>query len=281
MRPRAPLTPAVLETWQNTPNPRLVTLAVRADGRRVPDALTAAEAVSALDGKWPAHWEPVLDHAGPSTALHDKARPVGPSTAVHVPTGRQPRALTPDEWTTLHAELLTAARALRAAGAPCITWAWDQDGLWHAARSPLWVADAARAAYMDAMTAVLHTLCTDGKTAVALTVEDLAPGGLSPTEGVADAQAAAAAGATCLYASGGTTAFAAMVHRPLPAPSAHHAPVDSGDAWLASPAWLVGRVPCAVWGQTCSDPSPHTDARAAALGLAGLVLCSADDARAE
>ncbi len=89
---------------------------------------------------------------------------------------------------------------------------------------------------------------------VALTVEELCPGGLDPTEGIAIAKALEAAGADFIIGSGGTKDFPALKWRKET--QKKHEDLfdwDDVDCHLASPMWLVGRVSIPVFGRSVAQ----------------------------
>jgi hypothetical protein len=103
---------------------------------------------------------------------------------------------------------------------------------------------------------------------VALTVEELCPGGLDPTDGIAIAQAFEKAGAKFIIASGGTKDFPALKYRRTTQTSkAENYP------WLASAHWLIGRVNIPVYAAGPFElPAPEELIQEAkTCGFAGLV----------
>lgn len=104
---------------------------------------------------------------------------------------------------------------------------------------------------------------------VALTVEELCPGGLDPTDGIAIAKAFEKAGAKFIIASGGTKDFPALKYRRTTQTSkAENYP------WLASAYWLIGRVNIPVYaaGPFELPASAELIQEAKACGFAGLLM---------
>lgn len=101
---------------------------------------------------------------------------------------------------------------------------------------------------------------------VALTVEELCPGGLDPTDGILIAQAFEQAGAKFIIASGGTADFPALKNR-----RSTQMQKDSNYAWLSSACWLVGKVNIPVFAQGSFENTEEIKHRAKVCGLSGLV----------
>ena len=101
---------------------------------------------------------------------------------------------------------------------------------------------------------------------IALTVEELCPGGLDPTDGILIAQAFEKAGAQFIIASGGTADFPALKNRRLTKTQK-----DSNHAWLSSACWLIGRVNIPILAQGHFEDSEEIRHRAKVCGLSGLV----------
>jgi hypothetical protein len=103
---------------------------------------------------------------------------------------------------------------------------------------------------------------------VALTVEELCPGGLDPTDGIAIAQAFEKAGAKFMIASGGTRDFPALKYR-----RTTQTTKAENYAWLASAHWLIGRVSIPVYAAGPFELPAPTELiqEAKACGFAGLV----------
>ena len=103
---------------------------------------------------------------------------------------------------------------------------------------------------------------------VALTVEELCPGGLDPTDGILIAQAFEKAGAAFIIASGGTADFPALKVR-----KSTKTQKEPNHAWLSSACWLIGRVSIPVYAQGYFEAEfePELIRRAKVCGLSGLV----------
>jgi hypothetical protein len=206
-----------------------------------------------------------LDHAGPAAARWSTDRPVGIAAAPEVTTGRIPRALDDAGWQEVGAAFAAGAARLRAHGhLPLV--ALDADGLLHGCVSPLvgGTPDPARA---------LAVLRACAPCDVLVVVEDLAPGGLDPTAGVAFArQAVVEAQAATLWATAGTAHLAPLQER------RKGGSADDVGHFLASAAWCVGRVgvPIVAVGHSVARDDVLR-ARAATFGLAGVARIGGDD----
>jgi len=108
---------------------------------------------------------------------------------------------------------------------------------------------------------------------VALTVEELCPGGMDATDGIAFAKAFEEAGASFLIASGGTNDFPALKHRRRTQIKDERPDVllESPEPWLASAAWLVPHVKIPVFAQGEPDNLDNALRLAEQLGLKGIV----------
>gem|GEM_PF-1550577 len=235
-------------------------VAVRADGRRHPHHATVGD----VDDRAVADTI-VLDHAGPAASRHAVERAVALVDAPIDPvSGRRARALLPVEVDAMIAAWSAAAARVRTLGRRVVI-AVDDDGLLHRALSPL--------GGTPDPDVVLRVIAACAPCDLRLTIEDLAPGGIDATAGIAFAtRAVATAGATRVFAGGGTAAFDPLWSR------RKGRSVDTGGLGLASAAWLPGRIGVPVVGvvRGAVDVDVVTR-RARALGLAG-VLHLDDDA---
>jgi hypothetical protein len=229
-------------------------VAVRADGRRAPDHAT----IDDVDADACATTI-ILDHAGPAASRHARARAVALcGSPIDPVSGRRALALDDAGRHQLLAVFADAARRVRAAGRHVVI-AVDDDGLLHRALSPLGGA-------VD-VEFLLRLIAACAPCDLRLVVEDLAPGGLDATAGIAFARRAIdAAGATAVIAGGGTAAFDPLWSR------RKGRSVDASGLSLASAAWLVGRVGVPVFGvvRGAADVDVVTT-RAQRLGFAGIV----------
>lgn len=227
---------------------------MRADGRRAPDHATIddvdADAIATTI---------LLDHAGPAASRHAVARAVAlGGSPIDPVSGRRALALDDAGRQQLIAAFAEAARRVRAGGRR-VAIAVDDDGLLHRALSPL-----GGAVDVDLL---LQVIAACAPCDLRLVVEDLAPGGLDATAGIAFARRAIdVAGAAVVFAGGGTAAFDPLWSR------RKGRSVDTSGLSLASGAWLVGRVGIPVFGvvRGATDIDVVTE-RAQRLGLAGIV----------
>lgn len=201
----------------------------------------------------------VLDHAGPAASRHALDRPVAlVGTPVDPVSQRRARPLDDHERTALIAAFADAAHRVRASGRRVVV-AVDDDGLLHRALSPL--------GGPSDVEVVLRVIAACSPCDLRVVVEDLAPGGLDATAGIAFARRAVdVADATRVIAGGGTAAFDPLWSR------RKGRSVDTSGLSLASAAWLVGRIDVPVLGlvRGAVDVDVVTE-RARRLGLAGIV----------
>ncbi len=162
----------------------------------------------------------VLDHAGPASSRGSLERALAVDAVLDPVSKRRARAMTDDEWRATVSDYARCAGVVRAAGKDVVVAVCD-DGLLHQALSPLLSPSQPER--------VLSVLRACAPCDVMLVVEDLAPGGLDATAGIAFAQqAVVTAQAMRVYATAGT----AWLPRAAP---------------LASASWLIGRIDAEVW----------------------------------
>jgi hypothetical protein len=106
---------------------------------------------------------------------------------------------------------------------------------------------------------------------VALTVEELCPGGIDPSWGVQMAKAFEAAGADFIVASGGTKDLPALKWRRPTKLRSNETEFEETFPWMASAAWLVGRVAIPVWAKGEWKDDARAQQVAKELGLAGII----------
>ena len=187
-----------MRTWTDEENPAadveacVWRLALNSEGRRQPADAVWPQAVPpsveldavvdvGVDRQQLPRWV-ILDHGGPASGRHLPERPrslvdglVPMPERVHQGV-RTTLPLSDDEWQRFVQQTAGAAEAVRAAAGVHIL-AIDDDGLLHAACSPLHGAtNISRARVLDVVAAC-------GPVGVCFVLEDLAPGGLSPTAG--------------------------------------------------------------------------------------------------
>jgi hypothetical protein len=237
-------------------------IAVRADGRRAADHASLDDLPASLaanrDGDVVADTV-VLDHAGPAASRHAVERSVAlVGTPVDPVSQRRARPLDDDERSALIAAFADGARRVRASGRRVVV-AIDDDGLLHRGLSPIGGAPDVEL--------VLRVIAACAPCDLRLVIEDLAPGGLDASAGIAFARRAVdVAGATRIIASGGTAAFDPLWSR------RKGRSVDTSGLSLASAAWLVGRLAVPVLGLVRGTVDIEVVmTRARRLGLAGVV----------
>ncbi len=232
-------------------------VAVSPEGRRDACAPLFDDELAALCAA--AGLVPVLDHAGPAAASWSIDRPLGPALVKESVSGRLPLVLDDEGWERLQRAFVTAAQRCRAHGLRPII-AVDDDGLLHAAVSPLMT-------HPPAPNRVRSIARACAPCDVLVVVEDLAPGGLDPTAGIALCrQLIADAAATTLYATAGTVRLAPLKNR------GKGESVDVDGVFLDSAAWCTGLgVPVVAVGASAASPKRLLQ-RARSLQLAGVVV---------
>ena len=243
-------------TIDEAPPTPLVRLAVRADGRRRPtQAVVDDEVLASL----PADTIVVLDHAGPAASRWSLERSVAVDAVCDPVSGRRARAVADSEWSALVSAWKDAARLVRASGR-LVGVAVDGDGLLHAALSPL--------QSPSRPDRVLEVLAACAPCIPLLTIEDLAPGGLDASAGVAFARVAImAARATTIMATAGTGWLLPLRDR------RKGGSVDETGLALASAGWCMGRVDASIVGVVRPGvPVAVAVAAARRLGLTGVVM---------
>lgn len=235
---------------------QLARVAVSPEGRRR----------ETVDDSVPPGARVVLDHAGPRASSWLLDRAVGSTDAPDVVTGRRPQPLDEAGWQRIADAYAQAAQRI-----PHAVLGIDDDGLLQSALSPRTGLGVERG--LERVLAIHRAV---GSGDVALTVEELCPGGLDATDGIAIARALVQQGAKRIYASGGTDALRPLRRRAKGSDkrASHHA----AHAALTSAAWLVGRVDVGV---EIIAIIPFTaegvDDAARALGLAGIVAEARDE----
>ncbi len=212
----------------------LVPVAVEPRGRRTADTPVlddaVADALAALRAGGVGAVA-VLEHAGPAASWWSEERAVGPSDVPDAKSGRRPLALDDEGWRRVEERFGAAAALCALRGVPCALAIAD-DGLLQATLSPRTAPQLDDAARVERVLAV-HRAC--GAVDVLLTVEELAPGGLDATDGVAVARALVAQGARRIFVTAGSSVLSVLRRR---GGGARHL--------LASAGWLAGRVDAAV-----------------------------------
>jgi hypothetical protein len=237
-------------------------VAVSADARRSSQHATIDDVTSSSLATWI-----VLDHAGPATSRYALERSVALVDAPIDPVSRrQARSMTDNEVADVIASFSTAARRVRDLGRRPVI-AVDDDGLLH------------RTLSLDpragARPRLLALLAACAPCELCLTIEDLSPGGLAPSDGIEFArQALEVSSSTMVVATGGTAAYGPLHTR------RKGSSLDRTGLGLASAAWLIGRLdgahPVDVFGLLRMGADDLVDreaviARAHRLGLAGIV----------
>lgn len=123
----------------------------------------------------------------------------------------------------------------------------------------------------------LHTiveLCADyfNCWGAALTVEELCPGGMDASQGIEIAQNIEKWGASLIIGSGGTRDFPALKWRRRPNIKNDPTRFISPESWLASAAWLVGKISLPILAEGECDDSITASRFAHTMGLQGIVV---------
>lgn len=242
----------------------LWTLAVREDGRRVPDApLVEASALRAAAARDDV--VVVLDHAGPEAGRWQEARALGPADVPAPVSGRRPRALDDAGWDDVIASFARAGAACREHGVALALIGASDDGLLASALSPLGFPGVSDEERRRPLLRALDAVRDAGvEVGVVLTVEELAPGGLDPTAGVEIARACVAHGASLVVARAGTAWFPDLRSRPRR--------MGEDEPWLASALWLPSHVDVPVLAAGPVVELSRALALAQRSGLAGVVV---------
>ncbi|MBL92371.1 MAG: hypothetical protein CMH56_11250 [Myxococcales bacterium] len=243
--------------------PVLLSVPVCETGQRIPEqALTLSPSDSQKV-------IPILDHAGAEASVWCKERALSASSRPSLLTGREPKELQAEDWHAMELLYRNKAKDLVAQGFEHLIFGADADGLIAAAtQRHLPHAEALQEHVLSLFAAVKAQAPQVG---VALCVEDCAPGGNDAIDGIHWAKAFEKAGASCLIASGGSWAFPPLKERKATRAKGD-IPVAHNQAWMASPAWLLGQVGIPVYA--CGPARDVTAAQQAAVeaGFAGLVL---------
>ena len=212
---------------------------------------------------------PILDHAGAEASVWRKERALSASSRPSFFTGRSPKELQEKDWTHLEGLYAAKTKALVAQGFKHVILGADADGLLASAmqrQSPR--AQELQERVLSLFHVVKGVVPDVG---VALCVEDCAPGGNDATDGTHWAKTFEKAGASYLIASGGSWAFPPLKERKV-TQAKGEVPVAHNQAWMASPAWLLGQVEIPVYA--CGPAQEVAPAQKAATeaGFAGLVV---------
>ena len=212
------------------------------------------------------HCVPLLDHAGPEASVWASSQSLSACERVSFLTGRQPHVLTDDEWKRLCDNYESTARTLKAAGVGTAVLALDDDGLLASALAK----NALKQAYNNVGLLLQHLTPYFEALGVALCVEDLSPGGRDAITGVRVAQEMVRAGADFVVASSGSWAFPPLKHRAR-TKARGDVEVAQNEAWMASPAWLLGRIDVPVYACGAVQSMENATEKASQLGFSGMV----------
>ncbi|MFZ9889186.1 MAG: hypothetical protein ACO3JL_16960, partial [Myxococcota bacterium] len=157
-----------------------------------------------------------------------------------------------------------AARLCLRAGCHHVLVDAADDGLLAATLSPLGNPGASLDARSMHLARVVEGIASTGMAVgVVLTVEELAPSGLSPAEGITIGQRAVTHGASFLVVRAGTARLAARWSR--------ETRMGEDETWMASALWLRGRVGVPVWAAGPIGDLAVARSIAGDAGLAGVI----------
>jgi hypothetical protein len=209
---------------------------------------------------------PLLDHAGPEASVWASSQSVSACERTSFLTGRQPHVFTDDEWVQLFDNYETTAQTLKTAGVCTAVLALDDDGLLASALAK----NASKQAYNNVGLLVQRLNPYFEALGVALCVEDLSPGGSDAIKGVRVAQDMVSQGAGFVIASSGSWAFPPLKHRAR-TKARGQTEVAQNEAWMASPAWLLGRTEVPIYACGPVQSMENAMEKAKHLGFAGVV----------
>jgi len=237
--------------------PCLLSVPVTDNGRRF------AEQTSTIEQVVSSQSVPLLDHAGAEASVWTQERAVSALARPSFLTARKPYKLNAKEFSALAQAYETMANDLQKAGLNTAVLALDDDGL---------LASALEAPGLEYSIEALVTQLSSviPNLGVSLCVEALAPGGHDAITGIARAQKLATAGAQFVVASCGSWAFPPLKYRKT-TKARGRTEVAQNDAWLASPAWLLGKIKCPVYACGPIQNKEKASLSALHLGFAGLI----------
>ncbi len=185
------------------------------------------------------------------------------------------------EWTTANCQQVVSvyekyAEAAQKAGYQIAVLSADEDGLLHQLLSPRFHQNLSFQSRLEIMLRLIQAIQKwIPRVGVALTVEELCPGGLDATDGIEIALAMEAAGVAFILANAGTRDFPALKNRrPTKLKNEEANLPDNQEVNLASSLWLVGRVTIPVFAQSDRVFVDDIAGIAKECGLAGIVSMS-------
>ena len=184
------------------------------------------------------------------------------------------RVFEPDASTGLREKFVLAAKACEKYGFKTIALSIDDDGYFQGSLSPLTNGDVDFKARLGNILEVFELIGSEIKATfgVALCVEELAPGGLDPTDGINVATAIVGAGAKFIISSGGTNSFPALKFRRKTKLKEGRADSWlSPEAWLSSSMWLKSVVNVPIFAQGPVENESRAAYLAKRLGFSGIV----------
>ncbi len=169
--------------------------------------------------------------------------------------------------------VLSAARGCKNAGIKNIGLSIDEDGFWQQFFSPKTNPDTKAVSKIEILTELFAAIKTSGpkNCGVALTIEELSPGGLDATDGVTLALALQVKGAGFFIASGGTNAFPALKNRRKTSMQNKHYSYKSPECWLGSAVWLIEKINVPILAQGPIENQKHAEQLAKELGFLGII----------
>ena len=253
------------EVGQDTPC--LISLPITEQGRRFAEqSTTYPNALSSRN-------VPLLDHAGAEASIWTKEKALSVLERPSFLTGRKPRLHQAEDFAVVAHAYENVAVDLQKAGISTAVLALDDDGL---------LAGGLDANSSDFSVAALvaHLSGLVPNLGVSLCVEALAPGGHDATTGISRAKQMVKAGASFVVATCGSWAFPPLKFRKV-TKARGKIEVAQNDAWLASPAWLLGHLACPVYACGPLKNIDRTTQIADQLGFAGLIEWQHHDLNAQ
>ena len=165
------------------------------------------------------------------------------------------------------------AEAAQKVGYKIVVLGADEDGLLHRLLSPRFHQQLSYQSRVEIVVSLLKNIHKwIPHVGVALTVEELCPGGLDASDGIEIAQALQAAGASFILANAGTRDFPALKNRrPTKIKNEENNLPVNQEVNLASSLWLVGQVSIPVFAQSDRVFVDDIAGIAKECGLAGIV----------
>ena len=219
---------------------------------------------------------------GPVFIETDLAKQTALELSLAIPIFSWGRDPAPDfTWTTAECQQVVAvyeqyAEAAKKLGYAMVVLGADEDGLLHRLLSPRFYQELSLQFRLEIVLCIFKSIQKwIPRVGVALTVEELCPGGLDATDGIEIALALQKAGASFILANAGTRDFPALkTRRPTKIKNEENNLPVNNQVNLASSLWLVGQVTIPVFAQSDRVFVDDIAGVAEECGLAGIVSMS-------